>query len=188
MRRDYYWSVTPKGPPPYNEKGLASQLWGFNIDSDAIKPVLISPPNGGHVPYKQPSLRFTWKPVDHAVEYVFTLYNRNADGSRGATLDSKSVPASQESYGRAYVDLNNEGVTEKAGYCWRVQAIGPENLQGPKSDTFCYVLAPDKPMLTSPLDGASGVEYNPTTFTWESEWAPGGYMIIIAFQVPAAPG
>ena len=111
------------------------------------------------------------------MEYVFTLYNRNADGSRGATLDSKSVPASQESNGRAYVDLNNEGVTEKAGYCWRVQAIGPENLQGPKSDTFCYGLAPDKPMLTSPLDGASGVEYNPTIFTWESEWAPGGYMM-----------
>jgi Zn-dependent metalloprotease len=183
-RRDYYWSVTPKGPPPYNEKGLASQLWGFNIDGQATKPVLISPPNGGHVPYKQPSLKFTWKPVDHAVEYVFTLYNRNADRSRGATLDSKSIPASQEYYGQAYVDLNNEGVTEKAGYCWQVQAIGPENLQGPPSDTFCYGLGPDKPIITSPLDGASGVEYNPTTFTWNSEWAPGGYMICLGVVSP----
>jgi len=177
-----YWSVTPKGPAPYNEKGLASQIWGFNIDREATKPVLISPPNGGYVPYKQPSLKFTWKPVDHAVEYVFTLFNRNDDGSRGASLDSKSPPASQESNGQAYVDLNNEGVTEKAGYCWQVQAIGPKDLQGnslegPVSDTFCYVLAPDKPILTNPVDGASGVEYNPTTFTWDSEWAPGGYVL-----------
>ena len=185
FRSDYYWSVTPKGPPPYNEKGRASKIWGFNIDPQAIKPVPISPPNGSHVPYKQPSLKFTWKPVDHAVEYVFTLYNRNADGSRGATLDSKSIPASQESNGQAYVDLNNEGVTNQAGYCWQVQAIGPKDLQGnslegPPSDIFCYSLAPDKPIITSPPDGASGVEYNPTTFTWESEWAPGGYMISIA--------
>ena len=63
---DYYWSVTPKGPPPYNEKGRASDIWGFKIDDQATKPVLISPPNGDHVPYKQPSLPFIWKPVDHA--------------------------------------------------------------------------------------------------------------------------
>ena len=75
--------------------------------------------------------------------------------------------------------LDNEGVTDKSGYCWQVQAIGPENLQGPPSDTSCYVLAPDKPVITSPLDGASDVEYNPTTFTWNSEWAPGGYMICL---------
>ena len=81
-----------EGATPYNEKGLASQLWGFDIDSDAIRPVLISPPNGGHVPYKQPSLQFTWKPVDHAVEYVFTLYNRNADGSRGAISIQRAFP------------------------------------------------------------------------------------------------
>ncbi len=182
LRRDYYWSVTPKGPPFWNETGLASQIWGFSIDPQATKPVLLSPPNGGHVPYKQPSLRFGWTPVDHAVEYVFTLYSRNADGSRGATLDSKSVPASQEFYDAAYVDLNNEGVTDKAGYCWRVQAIGPDDLQGhfnqgPPSDTFCYGLGPDKPILTSPPDGEPGAEYNPTPFTWNSEWAPGGYLM-----------
>jgi hypothetical protein len=181
FRSDYYWSVTPKGPPPYNEKGRASEIWGFNIDHQATKPVLISPPNGGHVPYKQPSLKFIWKPVDHAVEYVFTLYNRNADGSRGATLDSKSVPASQESNGQVYIDLNNEGVTNQAGYCWQVQAIGPKDLQGnslqgPPSDTFCYGLDPDKPILTNPVDGASDVESN-LTFTWDSEWAPGGYAL-----------
>ncbi len=182
LHRDYYWAVTPKGPPPYNEKGLASEIWGFNIDHQATKPVLISPPNGSHVPYKQPSLKFIWKPVDHAVEYVLTLYNRNADGSRGATLDSKSVPASQESNGQVYVDLNNEGVTNQAGYCWEVQAIGPKDLQGnslqgPPSDTFCYGLDPDKPILTNPVNGASDVEYGSTTFTWESEWAPGGYAL-----------
>jgi hypothetical protein len=34
MRRDYYWSVTPKGgDAALYEKGLASQLWGFQIDS-----------------------------------------------------------------------------------------------------------------------------------------------------------
>lgn len=175
----HYWTVTPKGPPPYGEKGLASQIWGFKIDPQATKPVLLSPPNDSHVPYKQPSLRFTWEPVDHALEYVFTIYNRNADGSRGATLDSKSIPASQEYRDRAYVDLNNQGVTEKAGYCWEIQAIGPENSQGPPSDTFCYGLGPDKPIITSPLDGAPGVEYDPTTFTWNSEWAPGGYAITV---------
>jgi len=175
-----YWSVTPKGPAPYNEKGRASEVWGFNIDPQATKPVLISPPNGGQVPYKQPSLPFIWKPVDHAVEYLFTLYNRNSNGSRGATLDSKSVPPSSQDFEhRMELKLENEGVTDKAGYCWQVQAIGPENLQGPPSDTFCYVLAPDKPILTSPSDGASGVEYKQTTFTWDSEWAPGGYMVCI---------
>ena len=177
-RRDYYWSVTPKGPPPWNEKGVASETWGFNIDRDATKPVLIVPPDGSHVPYKQASLRFIWEPVDHAVEYVFTLYSRNTNGSRGGVLDSRSVlPSSQDFQHRAYVELADEGVTDKAGYCWEVQATGPEELQGPPSDTFCYSLAPDKPILTSPLDGASDVEYNPTTFTWNSEWAPGGYAI-----------
>jgi hypothetical protein len=184
IRRDYYWSVTPKGPAPYNEKGQASQIWGFDIDREATKPVLISPPNGGHVPYKQPSLPFIWEPVDHAVEYLFTLYSRNSNGSRGATLDSKSVPPSSQDFEhRMELKLENEGVTDQAGYCWQVQAIGPENLQGPPSDTFCYGLAPDKPLLTSPPDGASGVEYSHTTFTWNSEWAPGGYMISIT-----APG
>ena len=181
---DYHWSVTPKGPPPYNEKGLASQTWGFNINSDAIKPVLISPADGSHVPYKQPSLPFIWKPVDHAVEYVLTLYHRNTDGTRGAALDSKTTTPSLDHNGHAYLKLNNEGATEQTGYCWQVQAIGPKDLQGnslqgPPSDIFCYTLAPDKPVITSPPDGASGVEYNPTTFTWDSEWAPGGYMINI---------
>jgi Zn-dependent metalloprotease len=192
-RRDYYWSVTPKGPPPYNEKGLASQTWGFNIDHQATKPVLISPSDGSHIPYKQPSLRFTWKPVDHAVEYLFTLFNRNADKSRGApVIDSAPVPASQESNGQAYVELNNQGVTNQYGYCWQVQAIGPKDLQGnslqgPPSDIFCYTLAPDKPVLTNPTDGTSGVEYDPTTFTWESEWAPGGYMISVTCPGCSAP-
>jgi len=178
----YYWTVTPKGPPPYNEKGLASEIWGFNIDPQATKPVLHYPPDGGHVPYKQ-ALRFLWKPVDYATGYFFTLYKRNADGSRGAAVISNwSIPPREDDRGYVYVDhvdLRNEGVTEKAGYCWQVQAIGPDFNQGPPSDTFCYGLGPDKPIITSPLDGASGVEYNPTTFTWNSEWAPGGYMICV---------
>jgi Zn-dependent metalloprotease len=190
VRRDYYWSVTPKGPPPWNEKGLASETWGFNIDRLATKPVLVRPPNGSHVPYKQ-ALRFLWEPVDHATGYFFTLYNRNADGSRGAALlPNWSVPPQEDDHGYAYVDnayLRDQGVTDKNGYCWQVQAIGPDDLQGnfnqgPPSDTFCYSLAPDKPILTNPVDGASGVEYNPTTFTWNSEWAPGGYQISVGFE------
>jgi Zn-dependent metalloprotease len=183
IRKDYYWSVTPKGPAPYDEKGLASQIWGFDLDQGATKPVLISPLNGSYVPYKQSSLRFTWKPVEHATEYVFNLYNRNDDGSRGTpVINSISVSASQESDGQAYVELNNQGVTNQAGYCWQVQAIGPKDLQGnslqgPPSDTFCYSLGPDTPILTNPADGASDVEYDSTTFTWESEWAPGGYSL-----------
>jgi len=189
LRRDYYWSVTPKGPPPFNEKGRASEVWGFNIDRQATKPVLIAPSDGSHVPYKQTTLPFFWEPVDHAVEYLFTLYGRNSDGSRGATLDTRSVPpSSQDAEHRTELKLENEGTTDKAGYCWQVQAIGPKDLQGnslegPPSDTFCYSLAPDKPVLTSPSNGTADVDYNSTTFTWDSEWAPGGYMISIT-----APG
>src|SRR5262249_44506088 len=109
--RDYYWSVTPKGPTLYNEQGLASQIWGFNLDQGATKPVLVSPTNGSYVPYKQSSLRFTWKPVEYATEYVFNLYNRNDDRSRGSlAINSINVSASQESDGQAYVELNSQGV------------------------------------------------------------------------------
>jgi Zn-dependent metalloprotease len=190
-RRDYFWSVTPKGPPPYNENGLASQIWGFNIDREATKPVLLSPPNGSHVPYKQPSLRFLWKPVDQATGYFFSLYHRNADGSRGAAILSNwSIPVQEDDRGYAYVDdayLRHEVVTEKPGYCWQVQAIGPDDLHGnfnpgPASDIFCYSLAPDKPVLTSPVDGSPDVEYNPTPFAWTSEWAPGGYQISVGLE------
>jgi hypothetical protein len=180
-RRDYYWSVTPKGPAPYNERGLASQLWGFNLDSDAIKPTLLYPPNNSFIPYNQTPMRFTWQPVAHAVEYVFTIYNRNADGSRGAILDSKSVlPSSQASGHHAFVELENEGVTEIAGYCWQVQAIGPENLPGPPSDLFCYGLDPERPILITPSEGANGMEYHPGSFAWHSGWAPGGLAISIS--------
>jgi Zn-dependent metalloprotease len=190
-RRDYYWSVTPKGPPPWNEKGLASQVWGFNIDRQATKPTLIYPRDGALVPYKQPSLRFLWKPVDQATGYFFSLYHRNADGSRGAAILSNwSIPVQEDDRGYAYVDdayLRHEVVTEKPGYCWQVQAIGPDDLHGnfnpgPASDIFCYSLAPDKPVLTSPVDGSPDVEYNPTPFAWTSEWAPGGYQISVGLE------
>jgi hypothetical protein len=44
-----------------------------------------------------------------------------------------------------------------------------------------YVIGPSRPKLLSPADGTQGVEYQPTDFSWTTEYAPGGYVFHVVY-------
>ena len=66
-------------------------------------------------------------------------------GAAGLLSIQRAFPPHKEFF-QAYVDLNNEGVTEKAG-SW----MGPEHDKALNGSTFCYVLAPEQADVDDPF-------------------------------------
>jgi Zn-dependent metalloprotease len=180
----YYWRVIPKGPkignPPLNDKGAVSETRYFVTDLDLTKPELIFPEPGYYLPYGD-TAKFGWFPVVGAEKYNLVIYNRNTNGTVGnvvSQIDSGFESCTHPSYSGTSVCVNVPGVSSHTeGYCWKVTAIGPGGLKGVDSDVSCYNVGAAYVELLSPEDGATGVEYGQTMFSWSSKYAPVGYKL-----------
>lgn len=175
-----YWAVTAVGPPTYDhpqgEKGERSDVRNFTIDYSKTKPTQMTKSS---IPYKEPQTLFSWKNLPpHAESYLVTIYKKNADGTAGAkTKETSVVPpysyyADSPSTDQISTTIDNVA-TDKAGLCWAVWALGPSKLPG-ASAMECINTGPSRPVLISPQNGVTGLDYDDVSFSWDAEWAPNG--------------
>jgi len=177
----FHWRVRPKGPLSA-DYGAYTAPWEFVADKSLTKPEPLYPLETHYPPYGD-SFYFMWKKVAGADNYGLTIYHRNADGSAGAVL---SEPTGGTPYPGSETEtfyLEPPGtLAEVAGYCWKIAAIGSQGLTGADSDVTCFDLGAAQPTITYPPNGATGVEYSPSThFSWSSAYAPKGFRFSLGY-------
>ena len=175
-----YWTVTPKGPPPWNQSGKNTPAGYFLVDWDSTRPLLEDPADGDDVAYKAPTKGFVWSIVPKAKKYHFFLYRQNGDGSCGPLIDTQDAPADNFNFAETLVVYSAANVAEeKIGRCWQVEAVGPGDALGARSEMFRFNIGGSAVTMLEPPNQATNVEYDSTEFVWENEYAPYGFRIVI---------
>ncbi len=171
----FYWGVIPRGPAPYQEwGGLAKR--SFVADYQQTKSKALSPVTS--INYKQSPVKFVWKVVNAAQSYRLAVYPKNANGTLGAAVLDQTVAGSPQAGQPDSLYWDNTNVATASvnpnGYAWEVQAIGPNNMTGIKSDQVQYPVMPAKPQIVSPANGASNIEPDQDgqiAFVWTHPYA-----------------